>query len=120
MRALSGAFPGRPIALQVWVQTGHTGRQRIASQLVDILKSTGVMVSGPTPIITFSKGTPAAAKIAINPADEDIAGVLATALNPYLRVKFVGEKKIDLEKGHVSIYLHGEPAFAEDGSVTLP
>ena len=101
-------------------EIGHTGRQKIAKELVAILEEGGLDVSGPTPSMTFSRGVPRAAIMELNPADEDIALSLADALTPFLRVTFSGRKKAEIEVGKINIGVRGEPLFGDDGVVTFP
>ncbi|MEW6442575.1 MAG: hypothetical protein AB1640_16680 [bacterium] len=107
------------LSVEVQVETGHTGRHRVAAELVEILKGAGLTAKRPNSSMTFSKGTLPAITIEINPADESLARAIASVLHPFLQVKFAGKKMDKLERGHVSIHLGGEPVFAEDGSVTF-
>ena len=113
-------FPQRKISVSVSVETGHTGRQRVAKELVTILKDGGLDAAGPTSMMIFSSGVLPAVTMELNPTDEDVARALAGALNPFLKVTFSGRKKDEIEVGKITIGLHGEPLFGDDGVVTFP
>jgi len=119
LRRISGQFAVRNISVSISVESGHSGRQRVAKELVDILQEGGTQVSGPLPVMTFSKGVLPPVIIEMNPADEDIARALAEVLNPFVKTVFSGKKKADIEAGKISIKLHGEPLFDENGVVTF-
>jgi len=110
----------REIQITIVSESGNTNRQKVARQLVEILSECGFKTTGPSAAMTFSRGVLPAVRIAVNPADEDIARQLAFALNPYLNVRFSGKAKNDNEQGKISIAIYGDPIFSDDGVVTFP
>jgi hypothetical protein len=120
LRELLHRFPQRDISLVVSLETGHTGRQKIAKELIDILKEAGINVSGPTSVMTFSKGVSPPIIMELNPVDDDIGRFLAEALQPLLRVTFTGRKKKEIPAGKITIRLQGEPLFSDAGVITFP
>jgi prefoldin subunit 5 len=119
LKRVFARFPGPKISVSVSVEIGHSGRQTVAKELVDILQEGGAQVSGPLPVMTFAKGVLPAVIIKMNPADEDVARALAEVLNPFVKTVFSGTKKADIEVGKISVNLHGEPLFDENGVVTF-
>ena len=120
LNQIAGSARDRDIQITIVSESGNTNRQKVARQLVDILSESGFKTTGPSPTMTFSKGVLPAVRVAINPADEDIARQLAFALNPYLNVRFSGKAKNENEKGKISIAIYGDPIFSEEGVVTFP
>ena len=121
LRAALASLDSRVFSIEIQVETGHTGRQRMALRSsVRVSSKAQELRWKNSPEVTLSKGALPAVAIESNPADENIARALASALNPFLHATFAGQKKENRQRGHLSIALNGEPMFAEDGSVTFP
>jgi len=120
LKQVRGSLRDRKIEIQIISETGNTNRQKVAKELVEILKECNFRTSGPTPTMTFSKGVLSPVVISINPTEEDIARKLAYALNPFLNVEFSGKVQNSYDPGKITIAIYGNPMFNENGSVTFP
>ena len=120
LKQVQASSNDRDIEIIIVSETGNTNRQKVAKELVAILKECGFGTSGPTPTMTFSKGILPPIRISVNEADKNIARQLADALNPFLNVQFSGKVKKDLKPGKINIEIHGDPLFNENGTVTFP
>jgi len=112
----------RPIKISVYVETGNTGRIRVARDLVNIFEDAGFETEGPSTGTTYwsNNGIPPAISVTHNPDDLQVIKNILLPLTSFLNVTFKGKQRKEVERGHYSIAIYGEPLFADDGSVTFP
>jgi hypothetical protein len=111
------------IKLSVSYEIGNIGRQRVTEELVDILKSAGFEIDGPSSQSTYfasNSGIPKAITIGINRDDLEMFKAIFKPLQSFLKVRFPFDMRNEHAKGIISINIYGEPLFADDGTVTFP
>lgn len=120
LKQVKDSLGDREIEISIISEPGNINRQRVAKELVAILKESNFKTSGPAQAMVFSKSVLPPVRISINRSDADIARGLSFALNPFLNVKFSGKVKNDYTPGKINIEIYGNPIFKEDGVVTFP
>lgn len=115
---------GDKIKFSVYYELGNNGRQRVALELIDILKNAGFKkIDDPISGITAwsDNGVHPAIIVEINPDDFDITKtIFDQLLNSLFKVDISLNQKAEFSKGKISIKIFGDPIFANDGSVSFP
>ena len=109
----------RQIKIEIFYETGNTGRQRVGKDLYAILKEANFEMNTLHTGMYASSRVRSAIEINYNSEDLDIIRSLAETLNSYIHVTFQANKRKDPIVGHIQICIYGEPIFAEDGSISF-
>lgn len=114
-----GTALGTNVTMEVVVESGSASRQRVAKALVDILVESGIIVKGPSGVISIYERTPPDMLLELNPDDLDIANRVAGPLGLFINYQMAGVTRPRQERGVLKIHIIGEPLFSPEGVVTF-
>lgn len=110
---------GTNVTVEVAVENGSASRQRVAQALVDVLAESGIVVKGPSGVMSFFNGAPANMSVELNPDDLDTANRFAGPIGLYINQQMTGINRPKQERGVLKIHIIGDPLFSPEGVVTF-